>query len=355
MGGAGRKTRKDMKKSGRQTKRPILMQEIADMAGVSKSTVSRALAASPLISERTREEILTIARQKGYRLNKKARNFQSSSTLTIAVVVQEPDPTEWSFTDPFFLQLVGSIADELDKLGHELLLANIRIDIDEWVHRHIDRGRCDGAIILHNGYSHETINSIAGSHTPIVAWGGNSRISNTVPLVATIAMADTSQRITYWNWVDRKLRLLVNVTCRNWRCGDLAMSMLMRKVACPSWLNDRQCRCIQLGRRKCFRRLPGYRETRGCSRCRVRCRSPGVMRAVVKSGRTVPDDVAVVGYDDIRIARSMSPSLSTVRQDCRLGANHLVRKLMRLIDGGNVRSKVLAPELIVRESSSPTR
>ena len=81
----------------------------------------------------------------------------------------------------------------------------------------------------------------------------------------------------------------------------------------------------------------------------------GVMRAVVKSGRTIPDDVAVVGYDDIRIARSMSPSLSTVRQDCRLGANHLVRKLMRLIDGGNVRSKVLAPELIVRESSSPTR
>ena len=111
------------------------MQEIADIAGVSKSTVSRALAASPLISKKTRHSIQEIARQQGYRLNKKARSFHSSSTMTIAVVVEEAQRREWSFTDPFFLRLLGCIANELDNQGHELLLANTRMGVDKWVEK----------------------------------------------------------------------------------------------------------------------------------------------------------------------------------------------------------------------------
>ena len=79
----------------------------------------------------------------------------------------------------------------------------------------------------------------------------------------------------------------------------------------------------------------------------------GVMRSILKSGRRIPEDIAVVGYDDIAVARSVSPSLSTVRQDDALGARFLVRKLVSAIDGAQVRSKIIEPELIVRESSDP--
>ena len=345
-----------MKRSARQTKRPILMQEIAEIAGVSKSTVSRALAASPLIPEKTREKILTIARENGYRLNKKARNFQSNSTLTIAVVVQEPDPTEWSFTDPFFLQLLGSIADELDNLGHELLLANIRVGIDDWVRLHIDRGRCDGAIILHNGHSHETINSIAGTHTPIVAWGGKLEDQRycTVGsdnrfggyLATNHLLGRGRSRIAFAGQCDMpELALRRSGYVDAHDKGGLSVSPELTINAGVSSLVAESAFADFLASNKTVDAVVAASDVVAL----------GVMRAIAKSGRAVPDDVAVVGYDDILIAQSMSPSLSTIRQDCRLGANFLVRKLMRLIDGGNVRSKVLAPELIVRESSGSTR
>lgn len=104
-------------RQGRSGKRPVLMQDVADIAGVSKSTVSRALAWSPLISDATKQSVLAVARKCGYRLNMRARDFQSSDALTIAVVVQEPGHNDWSFADAFFLELLGCIADELSPCG----------------------------------------------------------------------------------------------------------------------------------------------------------------------------------------------------------------------------------------------
>ena len=339
-------------KPNRTTKRPVRMQEIADIAGVSKSTVSRALAESPLISEKTREAIRAIARQHGYRLNKKARNFQSSSTLTIAVVVQEPDRTEWSFTDPFFLQLLGSIANELDSLGHELLLANIRIELDEWVRRHIIRGQCDGAIVLHKGQSHERLNSIAETATPLVAWGGKTEdqryctVGSDNRLGGYLAtdhlLAQGRSRIAFAGQFDLPELALrhsgyVDAHEKNGLsiCPELTVyTGISSSVAEKDFANF-------LASNKGIDAVVATSDVVAL----------GVMRALVKSGRSIPDDVALVGYDDIEIARSTSPSLSTIRQDCRQGADYLVRKVMRLIDGGNVRSKILHPELVVRESS----
>ena len=342
--------------SKRRTKRPLLMQEIAEIAGVSKSTVSRALAGNPLIAEKTREEIRAIARQHGYRLNKKARNFQSSSTLTIAVVVQEPDSTEWSFTDPFFLQLLGSIANELDSLGHELLLANIRIELDEWVDRHILRGHCDGAIILHKEQSHEKLNAIAERPTPIVAWGGKLEKQRYCTVgsdnrlggyLATKHLLDQGRtRIAFAGQYD-----LPELALRHSGYVDAH-----EENGSPA--NPQFAVYSGISSPVAERAFAGFLAANPPVDAVVATSDVvalGLMRAIVNSGRTIPDDMAVVGYDDIEIARSTSPSLSTIRQDCRSGANHLVRKVLRLIDGKNVRPKVMNPELIIRESSLVNR
>ena len=343
-----------MKKSNKRNKRPLLMQEIADIAGVSKSTVSRALSASPLISEKTRETIAAIAREKGYRLNKKARNIQSSSTLTIAVVVQEPGPTEWSFTDPFFLQLLGSIANELDSLGHELLLANIRTGVDDWTHRHIVRGNCDGAIILHNGQSNEQINSITSASTPIVAWGGKLEDQHYCTVgsdnrlggfLATSHLLTQGRSRIVFAGQSRVPELALR------HAGYVDAHENSDQSINPSLTIDSGISSPVA--ESAFADILANNGKVDAVVAASDVVAIGVMRAIIKSGRRIPDDIAVVGYDDILVAQSMSPSLSTVRQDCRLGASFLVRKLMRLIEGGVVRSKVLDPELIVRESSSP--
>lgn len=331
------------------------MQEIADIAGVSKSTVSRALAASPLIAEKTRENIVSIAREKGYRLNKKARNIQSSSALTIAVVVQEPERTEWSFTDPFFLQLLGRIANELDSMGHELLLANIRIDLDEWVRRHIMRGQCDGAIIVHDGQSHEMLNAVAETHTPIVAWGGKIKDQRycTVGsnnflggyLATDHLLAQGRTHVAFTGQYD-----LPELALRH--SGYLDAHEKRGLSVNPEFTihTGRSSRVAE----KDFADFLARNRQVDAVVASSDVVALGIMRSIVKSGRAIPDDVAVIGYDDIEIARSTSPSLSTIRQDCRLGATYLVRKVLRLIDGGNVRPKELRPELVVRESSSPS-
>ena len=156
----------------------MFSQEIDDLAGVSKSTVFRALSASAGISNPTRKSIVEIAQLQGYRLNKNARNFQSNSEMTIAEVVSEPTRTEWSFTEPIFLQLLGCMANELDDRGHELLRANIPMDFDEWIRRHIVRGKSDGPTVVGQGYIHEQINCIFDAPGPIVVWGGRLKDQN---------------------------------------------------------------------------------------------------------------------------------------------------------------------------------
>ena len=330
------------------------MQDIAALAGVSKSTVSRALSASPLISESAREFILQIARQQGYRLNKKARDFRSSSALTIAVVVAEPKPTEWSFTDPFFLQLLGCIANVLDRRGHELLLANIRVSIDEWIQRHVVRGKCDGAIVIGQGHSHEQINSLVDAAAPLVVWGGKLEGQNYCTVgsdnryggyLATQHLLSQGRSMICFvgqrEMPELRLRYsgYQDAHCEK---GVLPDSSLAVRAGVSSTV-------AQLAFGELLEKRPDVDAVAATSDVVAL----GVMRAILKTGRRIPEDVAVVGYDDIAIAQSMSLSLSTVRQDYSEGAKHLVTKSLKMIDGGNVRPKIIQPQLVVRESSDP--
>ena len=80
----------------------------------------------------------------------------------------------------------------------------------------------------------------------------------------------------------------------------------------------------------------------------------GILRALHEHGRSVPDDVSVVGYDDIPEAAYLVPPLTTVRQDLGEVGRRGVELLLALVDGGPAQRHVMvAPELIVRASSAP--
>jgi len=88
------------------------MADIARLAGVSASTVSRALAGSPLVAKAKREEILKLARDRGYVVNSTARNLRLQRTQQVSVVIPLGHEAGQPLTDPFFVQMLGHLADE---------------------------------------------------------------------------------------------------------------------------------------------------------------------------------------------------------------------------------------------------
>lgn len=105
------------------TPRRTQMVDIARLAGVSASTVSRALSGSALIPEATRERILALARSLNYQVNVGAANLRKRSVQTVGVVVLSDSMQ--SLSDPFILNLFGSVADALDAQGSNVLLTRL--------------------------------------------------------------------------------------------------------------------------------------------------------------------------------------------------------------------------------------
>ncbi len=336
-------------------KKRLQMADIARLAGVSVSTVSRALNGSKLINPDTRQRIEQLARSLNYSINLGAQNLRLQKNQTVAVVVPYDAQSRQHISDPFFLSIVGSIADALTDRGYDVLLSRVDAEALDSAAALYDSGKAIGIVIIGQWRHHDQLNELAARKVPVVVWGGQ------LPQ-----------------------QLYCSVGGDNIGGGLLATRHLLQQ-GCRRivFLGDAQLPEVHLRRRGYEQalqeaglptdpalELPVPFEIVAARQaldrlCASQVAFDGVVacsdllalqavQAVRASGREVPGDVAVVGYDDMPLATWSDPPLTTVHQPVAGAGAEIVEALLTLLRGERASPRTLPVHLVVR-ASAPVR
>ncbi len=328
------------------------MAQLAALAGVHEATVSRALANSPLVAKETRERVQRLADENGYTLNLAASSLRSKVARTVSVAILLEHEPRQPLSDPFFLVLLGAIADALAARDHNLMLSKVESDADKWLRQAVRSDNIDGLIVVGQSFRHEALNAVCQTGVPLVVWGAKLRGQRYV------TVGSDNENGGYM-----AARHLIGQGCRN--IAFLGNTRLP-EVA-PRFAGYRRAlKESRIARRSDLERLVHFDSTtarREVSNL-LDARQPldgvvassdviamSVLQALSERGRRIPADVAVVGFDDVPLASHTSPPLSTIRQDIAGAGVLIVDKLMDLIAGKDVQSTVLPAELVVRKST----
>jgi DNA-binding LacI/PurR family transcriptional regulator len=330
--------------------------DIAQLAGVSQPTVSRALRGSPTVSEQTRMRIEAIAQQLNYTVDKNASRLRTQETKTLALLFFEDPTPDDSLINPFFLSMLGSITRTCASRGYDLLISFQQLS-SNWHVDFEDSRKADGIILL--GYGdyelyHERLEKLVEQGTHFVRWGfvqagqpgttigcDNFRggydavqhlIANGRRRIAFIGDASSH----YPEFYDR-----YRGACEAQKSNGIRI-VAARQVDAITTEQSGYDAAVELIRRKVkFDAIFAASDLIAI----------GAMRALEENGLEIPADIAIVGFDDIPAASLAHPPLSTVQQDYRRAGEVLVDALLKQIRNEKADTAALPARLIVRKSS----
>jgi DNA-binding LacI/PurR family transcriptional regulator len=330
----------------------VQMADIARMAGVSVATVSRALSGSPLIASQTRVRIAELARSVNYTINVGAKNLRLGQSRTIAVVIPYDRQSRQHISDPFFLAMLGSLADALTERGFDMLVSRVDADRLDEAALPYDTGVVLGVILIGQWRHHDQLNRLAGRRVPIVVWGAQ------MPQQLYCSVGGDNLAggaLATRHLLDHGRRRIVFV-------GDPHLPEVEQRYR--GYLRELENHGIAPDERLCLE-VPFEASLARAAICRLcdaaidfdavfACSDVLAMAAIQglrANHRAVPRSVAVVGYDDIAWASHADPPLTTIRQPITLAGVEIVDALLAIVAGEEVPPRTLPVELVVRESS----
>jgi len=324
------------------------LQDLAALAGVSVSTVSRALNDHPLISTRTKQRVWALARDHDYpfKPNMPAGPIGAVGSIAIVTPVMRGRPLPLSH--PFFLELLANIGEAARERDCDFTVSHSApTSLDDLVVA-TTASRADGVIFLGQSMLHEAFNKLADTGARFVVWGA----------------ALPGQRycsIGSDNWLGGRRATLHLVRLGRRRIlflGGSDPEALQRRRGYVDALGESDIAAdpelilpVEFELESADAAVSGLLR-RGVVFDGVVASSDlialGAIQALRRGGRSVPGQVSVVGYDDMLLARLSTPALTTVRQDTFTAGRLLVSRIMDKEE--HQESKRLPTELIVRES-----
>jgi LacI family transcriptional regulator len=327
------------------------LEEIAKLAGVSKSTVSRVVNNQPNVNEKTRQRVMEIIREANFRPNKAARALVTQHTRVLSVVI--PQPLAAAFTDPYFPRLLQSISMKANQRDYAIMLwiGDNAEEEDRFSERILNNSFFDGVLIASAVDNDPLVHRLIGAGFPYVMIGPPQP---GVPYYVDVDNLGASREA---------VRHLIALKYR--RIGTItgAMNMGAAQHRLQGYVNALSEAGLPVDDDLI---LSGdYSETKSHEAMRhlialgvdaVFCASDvmalGAVRAIVDAGLRVGRDIGVVGFDDMPFAATLHPPLTTVRQPIQSLGERAADILMRLVEGQTVpKEHILLPaHLIVRQS-----
>lgn len=331
----------------------LTLAKLAELAGVSTSTASRALNDNPLIKKATRDKVKALAREHNFSLNTAASRLRTRKTHVIAVILNLIEHTEQSITDPFLLKIVGDLNMALNARGYELLLSNSFMATDDWGNYFISSQRADGIIVIGQGKTSDKIDAAAAAGVPLVVWG-EPKTPARYPVIGGDNLFGGHASTWY----------LLNHGCqRILFLGDPEHAEMRQRH--QGYLNalaekgiavDPQLTAnIDITSKAAYDFINQHILEHGLNFDGIVCVSDmvalGALKALKERYVNIPQDVSIIGYDDIALAELMHPSLTTIRQNTQQAAQMMVAELIKQLEGQSGASQVVETQLIVRRST----
>ncbi|MCY4756284.1 substrate-binding domain-containing protein [Pelomonas aquatica] len=325
--------------------KPVTMEQIAALAGVSTITVSRALRDSPSVTPATRERVKTLAEAAGYRFNHHARNLRLRRSHMVAVMLEMQPDTDRPMTDAYPLQLLGGITQELTSRGYSVLLSALQSPGQGVA------SSADGVILLGQGANGSAVKSVAAMGLPLVVWGAEHGRGDSVVVGGDNAHGGASAAERLVALGRRELLFLGDVRHAEIRDRQQGFAKALKKAGIEG-IRAQTLTPAAFTFGAGFTAVQAHLARGGRAPDGLFAASDllamGAVRAFTDAGLAVPEAVSVIGYDDSPAAQSFAPPLTSVRQDWHHGGVLLARKVLDLIAGQAAASEIMPTELVVR-------
>lgn len=338
--------------------RPTL-EQVAARAGVGRGTVSRVINGSDQVSEQARAAVERAIAELGYVPNRAARALAAGSADAVALVIPEPETR--LFSEPYFSDVVRGVSAELAETDKQLLLTLIRTPRErERLAGYLSADRVDGVLLVSVHEGDPLPEMLEAMGLPAVL-NGRRAASEAVPYVDSDNTGGARAAVEHL--LGRGRRSIATITGpSDMYAAECRLEGYRQALNAAGRAYEPALTATgdftEEGGRRAMRELLEHRPSLDAVFAASDVMAAGALQVLRGAGRAVPEDVAVVGFEDSPVARHTDPALTSVRQPTEEMGRAMVRVLLEEIAGGAGRRPVadgghhvvLPTELVVRAS-----
>jgi LacI family transcriptional regulator len=334
---------------------PLTLEDIAQFSGVSRSTVSRVINTDVNVKEETRQKVLEVIKNYNFQPNLAARGLVTGRTNVIGVVI--PTSVSVIFTDPYFPLLLQGVSTLCNTRDYSVMLWLAEPDYERrMITRILHNGLVDGVVISSIPMKDPMIDSLIESKMPFIVIGRHPALDVNCLDVDNVQAG----YIATMHLIKIGYKRVATITGPQEQVAGYNRFQGYQK-AIQETGNPFKPELVAEGD---FTEEGGYNSMQ-----RLLKQKPdavfvasdmmayGAIRALKEANLRIPDDVAIVGFDDIPASAKTIPSLTTIHQPVSLMGTKAVDILINLIETGTktTHEVIMGTELIVRESCGASK